>query len=221
MKILVALPAFNEEKVITKVIEDLASSGIKNVLVIDDGSSDQTGRLAKEAGATVLRHFKNSGLGVSLRTALRFAKQNSYDILITMDSDGQHLASDVKLFIDEIKKGKDVVIGGREFKNAKVSSLRKLILKLSDIYTFLLFGVATHDSQSGFRGFSKSAIQNFHLTSERMEVSSEIFAEIRRNKLKYGEVPIRAIYTSYSLKKGQKNSNMFRVAWKLFLNLLK
>lgn len=221
MKILIALPAYNEDKVIARVIADVKSCGYKNILVINDGSTDNTGLIAKRAGVFVVSHFKNSGLGVSLRTALSFSKKNKFDILVTMDSDGQHLSQDVELFIAKIIDGCDVVVGSRNFKKRKVSIFRRVILFLSNIYTYVLFGVLTNDSQSGFRGFSKKAIQSVHLKSERMEVSSEIFAEIRRNKLKYEEVSIQAIYTKYSLAKGQKNSNTFRVAWKLFINIFR
>lgn len=221
MKILIALPAYNEEKVIARVIDDVKSFGYQNILVINDGSTDKTGLIAKSRGAFIVSHFKNSGLGVSLRTAISFSKKNEFDALVTMDSDGQHRAEDIQLFIDKIKSGCDVVVGSRNFKKRTVSIFRRLILFFSNIYTYVLFGVLTNDSQSGFRGFSKNAIESINLRSERMEVSSEIFAEIRRNKLKYGEVLIQAIYTKYSRTKGQKNSNMFRVAWKLLISIFR
>jgi glycosyltransferase involved in cell wall biosynthesis len=220
-RILIALPAFNEEKVIGEVISEIKKKGYENILVVNDGSSDKTAKCAENFGAFVVSHFKNSGLGVSLRTAIRFAKQNDYDSLVTMDSDGQHKSLDIQKFIEKINKGFDIVVGARDFKKASVARSRKIILFFSDLYTRILFGVKTKDSQSGFRAFSRRAINSINLKSERMEVSSEIFAEIGKNKLKYAEVPIEAIYTKYSLAKGQKNSNMFRVGWKLLINMFK
>lgn len=221
MKILIALPAYNEEYVIKNVIEDVFNNGYKNILLINDGSTDKTSAVAQKTGVFVVSHFKNSGLGVTLRTAIKFARKNDFDVLVTMDSDGQHKAKDINKLIVKIKKNTDVVVGVRDFKKKNISKLRKTILFLSNIYTFFLFGVFTRDSQSGFRAFSRAAINSINLKSERMEVSSEIFAEIRRNRLKYAEVPIEAIYTKYSLSKGQKNSNMFRVGWKLLINMLR
>lgn len=221
MKILIALPAYNEEKVIESVISNVKKQGYKNILIINDGSSDATKFKAEKSGAMVASHFKNCGLGVSLRTAIKFAKNNQFDILVTMDSDGQHKAEDIKKLISKIEAGFDVVIGVRDFREGRVSFVRKVILSLSDIYTFILFGIFTHDSQSGFRAFSKNAIQKINLKSERMEVSSEVFAEIKQFKLKYAEVPIEAIYTKYSLSKGQKNSNGFAVGWKLLINMFR
>lgn len=220
-KILIALPAFNEEKVIASVIKQIKNEGYANIVVINDGSKDQTKKEAEKAGVFVVSHYKNSGLGVSLKTAMLLAKKNNFDILVTMDSDGQHKARDIKHFVEKIEKGNDVVVGVRNLKEGQVKKTRRLILFLSDVYTFLLFGVLTHDSQSGFRAFSKKAISSINLRSERMEVSSEVFSEIKRNKLRYSETPIKAVYTKYSLAKGQKNSNMFRVGWKLFMQIFK
>ncbi len=220
-QILIALPAYNEGKVIVAVISDVKKQGYKNILIIDDGSSDETKFKAEKSGAIVVSHFKNCGLGVSLRTAIKYAKKNQFDVLVTMDSDGQHQAEDIKKLISKIEAGFDVVIGIRDFRRGKVNFVRRVILVLSDIYTFILFGIFTHDSQSGFRAFSKNAIRKINLKSERMEVSSEIFAEIKQFKLKYAEVPIKAIYTKYSLSKGQKNSNVFSVSWKLLINMFR
>lgn len=220
MKILIAMPAYNEEKVIKKTIDQVFAAGYKDVLVINDGSTDKTLDEIKKTKAIFASHFKNLGLGVAIRTALKFARLKNYDVLVTFDSDGQHSVSDIKNVISFIKeKSADVVVGTRNFQKANISWIRKLILFLSNVYTWMLFGFYSKDSQSGFRAFSKKAIKTINLKSEQMEVSSEIFREISKNNLKYKETPIQVIYTKYSLSKGQKNSNMFRVGWKLLLHL--
>lgn len=220
MKLLIALPTYNEEKVIKKTIDSVFAAGYKDVLVVNDGSTDKTLEEIKKTKVIVASHFKNLGLGVAIRTALKFARLKNYDALVTLDSDGQHAVSDIKNVLSGLKdQSADVVIGIRNFQKAKISWIRKLILLFSNLYTWMLFGFYSKDSQSGFRAFSKKAIKAINLKSERMEVSSELFLEIAKNRLKYKEVPIKVIYTKYSLSKGQKNTNMFRVGWKLLLNL--
>ena len=222
MKILIGLPAYNEEKVIGKVIAEIKKRKQYDILVVDDGSGDKTAAVAKRARVFVVSHFKNQGLGVSIQTALKFAKKNKYDVLVTFDSDGQHDARDIDRVVRPILASHvDICVGVRDLARKEVPTLRKLILWGSNIFTFLLFGIYSSDSQSGFRAFSRRAIETLELKTARMEVSSEIFAEVKKKKLRYAEVPIRVIYTPYSLAKGQKNSNMFRVAWKLMIKLFR
>lgn len=221
-KILIAIPAYNEEEMIAKAIDDVRVSGYANILVVNDGSSDATKQKAEEAGAMVVSHFKNCGLGVGIRTALKYAQKNSFDTLVTFDADCQHKAKDIARVIAPIVNNEaDVVVGTRDLNDKHVPRMRRIILRLSNFYTWVLFGMLSHDSQSGFRAFSRVAIEKINLHGERMEVSSEIFTEIVRHRLKYKEVPITVIYTQYSLSKGQKNSNLFRVGFKLFLRLFK
>jgi glycosyltransferase involved in cell wall biosynthesis len=221
-KILVALPAYNEEKQIGDVIQNIIKHGFENILVVDDGSTDKTVAVSRRADAQVISHFKNSGLGVSLRTALKYAKKFDFDVLVTMDSDGQHDACDINAIIKPILDANaDIVIGVRNFNNKNVPFVRRLILKLSNVYTWMLFGVWSRDSQSGFRAFSRRAIEMIVLRSERMEVSSEIFSEINKKQMKFNEVPIKVIYTPYSLQKGQRNSNLFNVSFKLFVKMFR
>lgn len=221
-KILIAMPAYNEEKMISQVIAQVLAAGYHDVLVIDDGSTDKTVETVRRMGVKIVSHFKNCGLGVAIRTALKYAKQHDYAIMVTFDSDAQHVASDIaKVMAPILKQKADVVVGTRDLDNQNIPGLRRIILRLSNLYTWLLFGVLSHDSQSGFRAFSRRAIELFKLYGERMEVSSEIFAEMKQHDLKYAEVPIAVIYTKYSLSKGQKNSNLFKVGFKLFLRLFK
>lgn len=226
MKLLIGIPAFNEEKVIGKVLSSLPKKirGIKkiDVLVVDDGSSDQTGEVAKKSHVIVLTHLLNRGLGGSLKTIFTYAKAKDYDILVTFDADGQHEANDLPKVLEPILENKsDVVIGTRWKKKKEVPFSRLIINNFANIVTFLLYGIKTSDSQSGLRVFSKNAIAKIKLQTDGMEVSSEIFKEIRRNKLRYKEVPIEAIYTDYSIAKGQKLAEAPNVFIKLFLRLLR
>lgn len=220
IKTLIALPAYNEGKVIGRVLDEIKKEGFGQILVVDDGSFDNTAQIAKEKKVYVVSHFKNCGLGAAIRTALKFARQFNYDILVTFDADGQHDAKDLKNIIHWLnKKRAEIAIGVRNYAGTNVSRLRRFIIFLSNIYTWILVGVYSHDSQSGFRAFSKRAINAIDLKTERMEVSSEIFFEIAKKKLRFVEVPVSVKYTAYSLKKGQRNMNMFNVGFKLLLKL--
>jgi len=226
--ICIILPAYNEAPVIGQVLDGVKKEVKKEklsakVVVIDDGSIDQTGKIAQKKGVRVLRHVLNRGLGGALGTGLAYAKKAGADIAATLDSDGQHDPADIKKVIKPILDGKaDVVIGTRwKSDKDKIPLDRKIITPLSNILTFLLFGIPTSDSQSGFRAFSKKAINTITIRTQGMEVSSELFGEIKKKKLKLTEVPIKVIYTSYSRKKGQTNLNSFQILLKLVLRLFR
>ncbi len=225
MKLLIAIPAYNEESTIRKVIKSIPPKikDIKKIetIIIDDGSEDNTGKVAEKYGAIVLRHLINRGLGGAIATALEYAKINNYDLLITLDADGQHEPKDIPIFINSIRVNKnDVVIGSRWLNGSDAPLSRIFINKIANFLTFFLCGVFSTDSQSGYRAFSKNAIQKVNLHTSGMEVSSEIFSEIYKNKLKYGEVPIKAIYTKYSKAKGQRLSDAPDVLIRLIIRIL-
>lgn len=224
--LLIVLPAFNEGEKIKEVIKTLPFKipGIKKIenLVIDDGSTDDTAKQAASKNTTVLRHIINRGLGGAIGTGFDYAKMSNADIVITFDSDGQHRPQDIEGLIKPILDGKaDVVIGSRFIRKPEVPIDRIIINFLSNIATLILFGIWTSDSQSGLRAFSKKAIERIEIRTQKMEVSSEIFKEIKRNNLRFAEIPIRAIYTEYSRRKGQKNSNAIPTFYKLFLRLVR
>lgn len=224
-KITVIIPAFNEEpligSVITSVRKNLKSLDYQ-IIVIDDGSTDNTAQVAKDKGAYVLRHILNRGLGASIATALAYAKTLKPDVIVTLDADGQHDPREIRQLITPIIENMaDVVVGSRLLtKSAKMPPERILVNRIANTTTQLISGIKTTDSQSGYRAFSPKAYNSITLTSQKMEVSSEIFREINKNKLRYQEVPITAIYTNYSLKKGQSIWNAPNILLKLAINLI-
>ncbi len=221
---MIALPAFNESETIKDVISRIPKrlpllKSIK-IVVIDDGSLDSTSKKARIKGVRIVRHIINRGLGASLKTAFIIAKKSKVDILVTIDADGQHNPKDIKRLIGPIVKSQtDVVIGSRLLKKTNMAVERKIINFAANIITFLLTGVWSSDSQSGLRAFNKTAIEKIDLITQRMEVSSEIFKEIKKYNLKIREIPIKAIYTSYSLKKGQSIDNAPNVFLKLLIRI--
>jgi len=220
MKLAIIIPAFNEEKTLKKVVKTLPKKipqiTRKEVIVIDDGSWDKTGEIASKMAITLISHWLNRGLGGALGTGFAYAKKHGFDALLTFDADGQHNPKDILPVLKPIlQKKADVVIGSRLKKTAGMPWHRRMGIFGLNLITFIFFWVWTTDSQSGLRAFSKKAIQKIEIKSNRMEVSSEFFNEIQRHNLKLIEVPITSIYTQYSLAKGQKNINVFRILSKL------
>jgi len=200
---IVVIPAYNEEKNIGKVL-----AGVKkyteNIIVVDDGSKDRTSQIAKSYGAEVFRHFINRGLGGALGTGIKAALSKEADIILTLDADGQHDPDEIPKLIEPIKKGEaDIVIGSRFLEKQKMPFFRRVGNYFFNLFTFFLFGIKSTDSQSGMRAFNRKVGESLEIFTNGMEVSSEIIKEIKQQNFRVKEVPIRAIYTDYSLSKGQ------------------
>lgn len=221
MKTTIIVPAYNESQSVGTVIQDLKAHGYKDIVVVDDGSVDDTGKIAHKFGVIVLRHRLNRGLGAALGTGFAYAKTIGVDSLVTFDADGQHEAKDIVELLKTINEGADVVIGSRLLKHEGMPVDRIIINKISNLITWILYGVKTSDSQSGLRAFSKNAINKIEIRTDRMEVSSEFFREIKKHNLRFTEVPIKAIYTDYSRESGQSNLNAFAVGFKMILRLFR
>jgi glycosyltransferase involved in cell wall biosynthesis len=222
VKLWVVLPAYNEAAAIGSVIRQIRTitlSGIeKEILVVDDGSRDGTADIARAEGAHVVRHMVNRGLGGALGTGLEAARRRGADILITCDADGQHAPEDIIQVVDPILKGKaDAVIGSRMVNSRGMPMTRRLANRMANLITYVLYGIKTTDSQSGLRAFSRTALERIRITTNTYEVSSEICGEIGRHGLRFAEVPIRAIYTDYSLSKGQGVGVGLKTLLRLFL----
>lgn len=215
-KIIAVIPAYNEEKTIGEVIKE-TKKYVSQVIVADDASSDRTAEIARKEGATVYHHIINRGVGGALGMGFKAALQNETEIIVILDADGQHDPSDIPRLVKPIlNNSADVVIGSRFLNQQKMPILRRIYNKIANFVTYLLFGIKTTDSQSGFRAFSQKALGAIDIKTNGPEVCSEIIKEIGQKKLRLAEVPIKAIYTAYSLSKGQ---NLF-LGLKTFLKLL-
>lgn len=203
MRTFVIIPAFNEAKTVRGVLRDVKKVAA-DIIVVDDGSDDETAALAAQEGALVYRHMINRGLGGALGTGIAAAIRLGADIVVTFDADGQHEAADIKRLVQPIEEGRaDAVIGSRLIEERRMPLRRKLYNRFANFVTQALFGVKTTDSQSGLRAFSREAAKTLRLKTNKMEVSSEFMKEIRVNNLRLVEIPIRPIYTNYSMSKGQ------------------
>jgi len=207
-KVFIVIPAFNEEKTISKLVSKLKESGYHNVVVISDASEDKTAKKAKNLGAKVLVLPINRGVGGALRTGFEFSLSQGAEIIVMMDADLQHKVSDIKKLIKPIFKNKvDVVLGSRFLTKARVPFLRRLGNIFGNFITYLIYGLKVSDSQSGFRAFRASALEKMELRGNRFEICTEMIGEIKRLGISYKEVPISVSYTKYSLSKGQSLKN--------------
>lgn len=226
MNAVIIVPALNEQAVLSKVLGTLPRkiADIDNleILVVDDGSVDDTSKIARAAGVNVVRHMVNRGLGAAIKTGLAWAKNQNADLAITFDADGQHNPHDIQKLIEPIVKNQaDLAIGSRFKVRQNIPADRLILNWLANLFTYLIFGVFSTDSQSGLRAFSRKALDLIDYRADRMEFSTEILVEAKRNDLKVTEVPISAIYTEYSRKKGQSNLNAFPVFVRILLKFLR
>lgn len=222
-KIFIVIPAFNEEKIIVDVINEVKNSGYDNIIIIDDGSTDDTYEKAKSMeGMVVLRHKINRGKGAATKTGIEAAKLLGAEIIITMDGDGQHDPNDIKNLIQPIQKGCCDVVLGTRLKNTSGMPCHKILANhIGNFFTWYLFGLWVTDSQSGFRAYSQYAAEIINTKGDRYEYDSEVIREIYIYKLKFKEIPIKVRYTEYSMGKTQKQGlvngfkTLYKMAWRL------
>jgi glycosyltransferase involved in cell wall biosynthesis len=216
------IPAYNEEKIISQVVEEVKSY-VDEIIVVNDGSTDQTARLAKEKEAVVLNHLINRGQGAALKTGFEYLKMKilpelrvrnlSEYVIVHFDADGQHQAADIPKIVQPIlKKRADIVLGSRFLnQNSKIPFTRKFLLKGAIFVNWFLTGIKLTDAHNGFRALSWEAANLIKISQDRMAHNSEIIKQIVKYKLKFQEVPVTVTYTQYSRLKGQKWWDGFKI----------
>lgn len=222
-RVCVVIPAYNEATVIGEVVKSAREVFLKSkkaydidIVVVNDGSKDETANEAKKGGAIVINHILNSGAGSATLTGLTYARQHNYDIAATMDADGQHAPDDVLEGIKSIDQGNaDLLIGSRLIDSRGMSKIKVLGNKGLSLFTYLLFGINVTDSQSGLRIFSKRAINGLQWKSTGYEFCSEMIWRAKQARMSVSEYPIKAIYTDYSRAKGQNNWNAINIVKRL------
>ena len=196
MKITIGIPAYNEEKNIAGIISKLKKY-TDSIIVCDDGSSDLTGDISEQLGAIVIKHSKNRGYGAAINSLFLKAKELESDVFLTLDADGQHRVEDIPIVTDPIIKNEvDLVIGSRflDTKSEEMPNYRKVGIKIITKITNLSIKEKLTDSQSGFRSYSRKALQEITPTDDGMGVSTEILIKASNLELKVAEVPIKVNY---------------------------
>lgn len=219
--VIVVIAAFNEEQMIATVVADLRGNGWP-VVVVDDGSHDATGVLARRAGATVVTHPVNLGQGAALQTGLDFALSRAADIIVTFDADGQHSAADIPSLIEALQtRGADYALGSR-FLGGTVDlpRTRRLLLTAATIFTRSATGLALTDTHNGLRAMTRRGASHIRLKQNRMAHASEILHQIAQSGLACVEVPVTIEYSAYSLAKGQRLTDSLAILIDLFARRL-
>lgn len=188
------IPAYNEERIIADLIKR-SLQYVDQVVVCDDGSTDKTTDQARSVGAQVIRHQKNSGKGTALKSLFKYAKEVGADVIVTIDGDGQFLPEEMPKLIDPILQHQsDIVIGYRFDNTANMPSYRKVGNKLLDKVTNFASELPFRDTQSGFRSYSKKAIESIKFVSDGFGADSEILIDASRKGLKISEEKVTVLY---------------------------
>lgn len=193
-KVAVLLPAYNEEVSIASMVL-LSLQYADEVIVIDDGSSDRTSEVSRLAGATVLPHTTNKGKGAALKTGFKYAQD--YDIIVTIDADGQHNPSEIPDVIKPIMEDRADIVNGSRYiagKDTTTPTYRRVGQTVLDNATYLASGVKLTDTQSGFRAFSSKSIEYFNFDPNGFGIESDMLIEASVNKLRIVEVEITVRY---------------------------
>ncbi len=191
-KIFAILPARNEALTISKVII-AAKKYVYSVIVVDDGSEDDTAKVSRRAKAVVLTHIVNLGKGAALKTGCDYALRQGAKILIVLDSDGQHDPKELPQFIKALKSS-DLVTGVRQFDKQMPFVKRAWNFGISKLFSFL-YGTEVHDQQSGFRAFTVDTYKKIRWKSTDYLVETEMLVNLLKRGLSLKEVPIKTIYT--------------------------
>lgn len=209
------IPAYNEEDNIQAAVRD-AREYVDKVVVVDDGSLDQTAKKAREEKVVVLEHIVNRGQGAAIETGRQYAVSIDADFMVIFDGDGQFDGKDIKTAFAKIKESKvDVLLGSRFINNKNVSipwSKKKVLLPISRLLDRFFTGVHLSDVHNGFKIFNRKAIEKIEINQDRMAHATEIPMLVKKHNLEYIEHPVTVSYSEY----GQNAMAGFKILKDLF-----
>jgi glycosyltransferase involved in cell wall biosynthesis len=192
--VLAGIPAYNEARYVGSIVLQ-ARQYVDEVIVVDDGSTDNTAKVAELAGATIVRHNENRGKGAAIQRILAEAKRRNPDVLVLLDADAQHDPSEIPALIKPISDGFDLVIGSREAQEDKTPLYRRIGKKVIFRSSRIASKTNIYDSESGFRALSPKTIKELELKENGFAIESEMITRAADKNLKITEVPISNIYT--------------------------
>lgn len=218
------IPALNEATRIEAVVK-AALPYVDRVIVVDDGSRDGTGDVARKAGAFVVRHPENCGAGAATMTGIESARRMGATNVVTLDADEQHDPKDIPALLAALSTGSDVAFANRfapkQARNGKprntIPFVRRVFNGIGNIVTFAATGMWISDSQCGYKAFGPRAVQELQLRMSGFEFCTEIVRECVQRKWRSTEVPVKVLYSEYTLAKGQSFANGIKTALKILL----
>jgi glycosyltransferase involved in cell wall biosynthesis len=217
----VVIPAFNEGGAISETLATLVGLPYR-IVVVDDGSVDDTWERAHDARVTVLRHACNLGQGAALQTGITYAlRQGDTGYVVTFDADGQHCAADIAQMLAPLLRDEcDVTLASRFAPGGvanEITTGRKIVLHLAVLLARATTGLPLTDTHNGLRAFTAAAARQISLSQNRMAHASEILSQIASRTLRFREVPATVRYTAYSRAKGQSLSNGLNILWDILM----
>ena len=221
MRSWIVIPAFNEATRLAQVLRGLRAMQFQ-IVVVDDGSGDETAAVATAAGVFVLRHLINRGQGAALRTGIQFALDHGAKEIITFDADGQHQPEDIGALVNVLRTTPaDLVVGSRFLGSAPGIPLHRwCLLKIAVVFTRVTTGLNLTDVHNGLRAMTADAAMKLSFTEDGMAHASQILSMASRLKLRVHEVPCSIVYSEQSLAKGQRSSAAFRILGRLAISRL-
>lgn len=220
--VVVVIAAYNEARVIGDVVRSVVAEGWC-VVVVDDGSTDETFEQLAHLPVWRMRHIINRGQGAALQTGISHALSLGAEVIVTFDADGQHDPAQIVDVVGPVSSGRcDVAIGSRFLDGRSQMPVgRYFVLKVGMLFTRLTTGLRVTDTHNGFRAFSRNVAERLSIAMDRMAHGSEILQQIARHRWQYCEVPVTIRYTDYSLAKGQRSGNALRIAIQVILEKLR
>jgi glycosyltransferase involved in cell wall biosynthesis len=195
MKIWIIIPAYNEAKSLDSLLKELKEKDLP-IVVIDDGSKDNTFEIAKEKADVVIRNKRNLGKGVSLKEAISYLlKKENFDYIITMDADGQHAPSDLDKFLKEAENGEYFVIGNRMNNPENMPKIRVFTNRLMSFLISQIVGQKIPDTQCGYRLIKREVLEKIKIKTNKFEIDSEILIRAAKEGFLIKSIPIRSIYS--------------------------
>lgn len=229
--IIFLIRAYNEAPRIIPVIRSILDAWFTHILVVDDGSKDETLEVLSQFPTLhIVHHPFNRGGGAALETGFEYIRRNGDEIgikyVVTFDADGQHHIEDMPVFIAEFERDPslDLVLGSRFVvkTDSNVPFFRRLTLFWGQIFTYLMSGIWMTDAHNGYRMIRLETVKKIRLTMDGMEYGSEFVDEMRMQKCRFTEVPVNVTYTEDTLAKGQHLGGAWRIVtkmiWKKFFN---
>jgi len=214
--VLIIVPAYNAGKYLSELILRIKNSAPKSdILVVDDGSTDETSDILKSSNVIVLVNSSNKGKGYSLQRGFDYAIENNYDYVITLDADLQHLPEEIPLLMDKIGTA-DIVIGTRDVSLKTMPLTRWISNSLTSMIISKFCGYRIRDSQSGFRMYSVGLLRKLNVKLLKYDFESELLIQAGKLNARFAEIPVTTIYqgSSSHIKRLADTGRFIRLIWR-------